>query len=48
MTAPHGADEIDAELASLSELRERPAGTVRITAGAGASTTLKTLTTCDT
>ena len=26
-------DEIDAELASLSELRERPAGTVRITAG---------------
>ena len=29
---PH-LDEIDAELASLSELRERPAGTVRITAG---------------
>jgi DNA-binding transcriptional LysR family regulator len=26
-------DEIDAELAALSELRERPAGTVRITAG---------------
>lgn len=26
-------DEIDAELASLSELRDRPAGTVRITAG---------------
>ena len=26
-------DEIDADLASLSELRERPAGTVRITAG---------------
>jgi DNA-binding transcriptional LysR family regulator len=26
-------DEIDVELASLSELRERPAGTVRITAG---------------
>jgi DNA-binding transcriptional LysR family regulator len=26
-------DEIDAELAALSELRERPAGTIRITAG---------------
>ena len=26
-------DEIDAEMAALSELRERPAGTVRITAG---------------
>src|SRR5258708_33225245 len=26
-------DEIDAELAALSELREKPAGTIRITAG---------------
>src|SRR5690348_11671431 len=26
-------DEIEAELAALSELRERPAGTIRITAG---------------
>src|SRR5271167_2087986 len=26
-------DEIDAELASLSELREKPAGSIRITAG---------------
>src|SRR6187200_2666631 len=26
-------DEIDAELAALSEFRERPAGTIRITAG---------------
>src|SRR4051794_30227817 len=26
-------DEVDAELASLSELREKPAGTVRITSG---------------
>src|SRR4051794_35473447 len=29
---PH-LDEIDAELATLSELREKPAGTIRITAG---------------
>ena len=29
---PH-FDEIDAELAALSELREKPAGTIRITAG---------------
>jgi DNA-binding transcriptional LysR family regulator len=29
---PH-LDEIDAELAALSELREKPAGTIRITAG---------------
>ena len=26
-------DEIDAELAALSELRDKPAGTIRITAG---------------
>lgn len=26
-------DEIDAELASLSELRDKPAGTIRITSG---------------
>src|SRR3981189_1899018 len=26
-------DEIDAELAALSELREKPAGTIRITSG---------------
>jgi DNA-binding transcriptional LysR family regulator len=26
-------DEIDAEVAALSELREKPAGTIRITAG---------------
>jgi DNA-binding transcriptional LysR family regulator len=26
-------DEIDTELAALSELREKPAGTIRITAG---------------
>jgi DNA-binding transcriptional LysR family regulator len=31
-TGPH-FDEIDAELASLSELRDKPAGTLRITAG---------------
>ena len=33
-------DEIDAELAALSELRERPAGTVRITAGEHAASAI--------
>jgi len=32
MVGPH-LDEVDAELAALSELRDRPAGTIRITAG---------------
>jgi len=33
-------DEIEAELAALSELREKPAGTVRITAGEHAASTI--------
>jgi DNA-binding transcriptional LysR family regulator len=33
-------DEIDAELAALSELREKPAGTIRITAGEHAADTI--------
>lgn len=33
-------DEIDAELAALSELREKPAGTIRITAGEHAAETI--------
>jgi DNA-binding transcriptional LysR family regulator len=33
-------DEIDAELAALSELREKPAGTIRITTGEHASETI--------
>jgi DNA-binding transcriptional LysR family regulator len=33
-------DEIDAELASLSELREKPAGTIRITTGEHAADTI--------
>jgi DNA-binding transcriptional LysR family regulator len=33
-------DEIDAELAALSELREKPAGTIRITAGEHAARTV--------
>lgn len=33
-------DEIDAKLAALSELREKPAGTVRITAGEDAAQTI--------
>ncbi len=33
-------DEIDAELAALSELRDKPAGTIRITAGEHAAETI--------
>src|SRR5580704_14646400 len=33
-------DEIDAELAALSELRDKPAGTIRITAGEHAAYTI--------
>src|SRR5436305_302827 len=33
-------EEIDAELAALSELREKPAGTIRITAGEHAADTI--------
>jgi DNA-binding transcriptional LysR family regulator len=33
-------DEIDAELAALSELREKPAGTIRITAGEHSAETI--------
>src|SRR5579859_5311779 len=33
-------DEIDAELAALSELREKPAGTIRITTGEHAAETI--------
>src|SRR5947199_10263982 len=33
-------DEIDAELAGLSEIREKPAGTVRITTGEHAAETI--------
>jgi DNA-binding transcriptional LysR family regulator len=33
-------EEIEAELAALSELREKPAGTIRITAGEHAATTI--------
>src|SRR5437764_8584217 len=33
-------DEIDAELAALSELREKPAGTIRITAGENAAASI--------
>ena len=33
-------DEIDAELAALSELREKPAGTIRLTAGGHAAETV--------
>src|SRR4051794_4404848 len=33
-------DEIDADLAALSELREKPGGTIRITAGEHAATAI--------
>lgn len=39
-TVGHRLDEIDAELTSLSELRERPAGTIRITCGEHAAQTI--------
>lgn len=39
-TAGPRFDEIDAELAALSELREKPAGTIRITAGEHSAETI--------
>jgi DNA-binding transcriptional LysR family regulator len=40
MTVGHRFEEIEAELAALSELREKPAGTIRITAGEHAADTI--------
>src|SRR5512143_3702195 len=39
-TVGHRFDEIEAELEALSELRERPAGTIRITTGEHAADTI--------
>jgi DNA-binding transcriptional LysR family regulator len=40
MTVGHRFEEIEAELEALSELREKPAGTIRITAGEHAADTI--------